>query len=240
VLVHGGWSNPDDWQWVRRQLEDLDVHVQVPDLPSHHSAAAGLLQDAAEVQQVIRSCPAPVAVVGWSYGGTVIGVAAAGETNVTRLIYVASYPELIRDHGEDVSELEEHPHIIVGQDGMYVLDNDWWLTEEKGTTFSPQVREHLRRHPRRPASLRTMTDPLPAAAWQTIPTTVVLGRHDELVSADERAWVTENVKDVRWLDTDHFILFRQPEAITEVVVEALETPQDAHRSGGTTAPVHRD
>jgi surfactin synthase thioesterase subunit len=51
---------------------------------------------------------------------------------------------------------------------------------------------------------------------------VLLGSHDELVSADERVWVSENVKDVRWLDTDHFILFRQPEAITEVVVEALE------------------
>jgi hypothetical protein len=28
---------------------------------------------------------------------------------------------------------------------------------------------------------------------------------------------------VRLLDTDHFILFRRPEAITEVVSEALDT-----------------
>jgi surfactin synthase thioesterase subunit len=69
-----------------------------------------------------------------------------------------------------------------------------------------------------------VTDPVPAAAWQTVPTTVVLGRHDELVSADELAWVSEHIKDVRLMDTDHFILFRQPEAITEVVVEALDDP----------------
>jgi pimeloyl-ACP methyl ester carboxylesterase len=221
VLVHGGWSNPDDWQWVKRRLEDLDVHVEVPDLPSHHRAAAGLVQDAAEVQNAIRSCPAPVVAVGWSYGGTVIGVAAAGEATVTRLIYVAAIPAAVRNQDGDPSWAEEDPHVIVRQDGMLVLDNDWWLAEEKGATFLPEVTEHLRGHPRRPASLRTVTDPVPAAAWQTIPTTVLLGRHDELMSADEVAWVTEQVKDVRMLDTDHFILFRKPDAISDVVAEAL-------------------
>jgi pimeloyl-ACP methyl ester carboxylesterase len=224
VLVHGGWSNPDDWRWVKRRLEDLDVQVEVLDLPSHWSAVAGLVQDAAEVQQAIRSCPAPVVVVGWSYGGTVIGVAAAGEATVTRLIYVASIPEPVRNHDGDASWADEDPHVIVRQDGMFVLDNDWWLTEEKGATFSPEVAEYLRRHPRRPASLRIVTDPVPAAAWQTIPTTVLLGRHDELVSDEELSWVTEHMKDVRLLDTDHFILFRQPETITEVVMEALDNP----------------
>ena len=183
-------------------------------------------QDAEEVQQALRSCPAPVVVVGWSYGGTVIGVAAAGEAAVTRLVYVAAVPTPVRTHEGDLSWLPADPHIIIGQDGTSVLDNDWWLTDEAAATatFSAEIMDHLRHHPRRPASLRTDTDPVLAAAWQTIPTTVLLGRNDELVSADEIAWVTEHVKDVRLLDTDHFIPFRQPEAITQVMVEALDNP----------------
>jgi pimeloyl-ACP methyl ester carboxylesterase len=221
-LVHGSWSNPDDWQWVKQQLEELGVHVQVPDLPSHHSAAAGLVQDAAEVRLAIRSCRAPVVAVGWSYGGTVIGVAAAGEATVTRLVYVAAVPLPIRIQEGDVSWAEADPHVIVRDDGTFVLDNDWWLAEEKGATFSPEVTEHLRRNPRRPASLRIDTDPVLAAAWQEVPTTVLIGRNDELVSAEELGWATEHLNDVRLLDTDHFIPFRHPEAVSEVVVEALD------------------
>ena len=105
------------------------------------------------MEQAIRSCPAPVVAVGWSYGGTVIGVAAAGEATVTRLIYVASIPDPIRYHDGDMSWAEDDPHVIIRQDGMLALDNDWLLTELKGMRFSPEVAEHLRRHPRRPASL---------------------------------------------------------------------------------------
>ena len=107
----------------------------------------GLVDDAAQVRQVIRSCPPPVVVVGWSYGGTVIGVAAAGEATVSRLIYVASVPMDVSVHAGDISWLENHPHIIVRPDGTNVLDNDWWLNEEKGASFSAEVAEHLRRHP---------------------------------------------------------------------------------------------
>src|SRR5436309_985432 len=77
VLVHGMWSNPDDWIWVCQRLLDAGVHVVVPDLPSHRSPTAGLAEDADEVRRAIRSCPASVVVAGWSYGGAVISMAAA-------------------------------------------------------------------------------------------------------------------------------------------------------------------
>ena len=89
MLVHGAWGNPGDWQWVQRPLENRGVHVSVPDLPSHRSASAGLAEDAKEVRAAIQGSPSPVVVVGWSYGGTVIGPAAMGESSVVRLIYVA-------------------------------------------------------------------------------------------------------------------------------------------------------
>ncbi len=90
VLVHGLWVRPVDWRWVGRLLEDADVQVITPDLPSHRTSTAGLADDAAEVREAIRACTPPVAVVGWSYGGSVISLAAAGEGMVARLIYTSS------------------------------------------------------------------------------------------------------------------------------------------------------
>ena len=91
VLVHGLWGRPVDWRWVGRLLEDADVQVITPDLPSHRMSTAGLADDAAEVREAIRACTPPVAVVGWSYGGSVISLAAAGEGMVARLIYISEY-----------------------------------------------------------------------------------------------------------------------------------------------------
>jgi pimeloyl-ACP methyl ester carboxylesterase len=222
VLVHGGWGNPEDWRWVRQHLENVDIHVHAADLPSHRSADAGLEEDAEEVRQAISECPAPVVAVGWSYGGAVIGAAATGETSVVRLLYVAAVPWLPDGAPADLSWLED-PHILSG-DGTHVLDNEWWLNEEAGTTFTEEVRRHLREHPRRPMSLRTESPSKITAAppWQTIPTTVLLGVDDDLVPAEEREIAKHCTSDVRLLETDHFIIFRKPKLISNVIIEALQ------------------
>lgn len=223
VLVHGSWGNPGDWRWVRQNLEGAGVHVQAPDLPSHRSAEAGLEEDAEEVRQAIGNCPAPVVVVGWSYGGDVISVAATGGRSVIRLLYIAAVPSLPDGAPADLSWLENDPHILAG-DGTHVLDNEWWLNEEAGTTFTEEVLQHLRQHPRRPMSLRvvsaskvTTTPP-----WETIPTTVLLGRNDDLVPAEERERAKQFTDDVRLLETDHFIILRQPELVSKVILDALQ------------------
>ena len=207
MLVHGGWGNPDDWFQVRRLLEDAGVQVQTPDLPSHRSASPGLADDAVEVRNAIRSCAPPVVVVGWSYGGTVISMAAAGEPSVTRLIYISAVPAPPNDQPDDLSWVDEDPHVLAREDGTFVLDNDWWLNEEAGTTFTLDVVEHLRRHPRRAVSRET-AQPRTAAAWQTTASTVLIGVDDQLLSENERQWAVNNLEDVRLLDCDHFIIFR--------------------------------
>ena len=69
VLVHGLWGNPEDWRWVSRLLEAANVHVRVPDLPTHRSPSATLADDAEEVRRAIKLCSAPV----WSGGPTAAG-----------------------------------------------------------------------------------------------------------------------------------------------------------------------
>lgn len=222
VLVHGLWSNPDDWKWVTRLLRDSGVHVSVPDVPTHRSGSATLVDDAEEVRRTIRSCPAPVVVAGWSYGGKVISMAAAGEASVARLVYVADIPSVPRRDPQDATWLDQDPHILVADDNTFVLDNEWWLREEAEAIFTGEVLEHCRQNPRRPAAKATMVDPQTTAAWQTVATTVLLGQTDELMTDADRQGAMDLLDDVRVLDSDHFVLFRHPQVIADVVMEALD------------------
>jgi len=111
-------------------------------------------------------------------------MAAMGESSVVRLMYVADIPKPSNDEVRDLSWIHDDPHLIVYDDGTFVLDNDWWLNEEAGTTFPLEVVDHLRRNPRRPVTMAAMQAPR-SAAWRTVPTTVLLGRTDQLVTDEE-------------------------------------------------------
>jgi hypothetical protein len=150
----------------------------------------------------------------------VISMAAAGEASVIRLIYVSDVPMPPKDHPADLSWVDQDPHVLAREDGTFVLDNDWWLNEEAGTTFTPDVVEHLRRHPRRPVS-RGTAQPQTAAAWQTTASTVLIGREDELVPTNDRQWARDDLEDVRLVDNDHIIIFRAPGVVSRIVLEAL-------------------
>lgn len=218
VLVHGLWGGPVDWRWVRGLLEDANVRVITPDLPSHSTPTAGLAEDAEEVREAIRVCTPPVAAVGWSYGGSVISLAAAGEGSVSRLIYISDIPRPAGYPGEDLGRIDADPHILLHPDGRFVLDNDLWLKDE-GETFPAEVRRHFHDHPRRLVT-RATQGAQPKAAWETTPTTVLIGERDTFSEADRR-WADEHLDDVRVIDTDHFIIFRYPEVVAQLVLEAL-------------------
>jgi pimeloyl-ACP methyl ester carboxylesterase len=172
VLVHGLWGFPDDWQWVRPLLEADNIRVLTPDLPSQRSSSAGLADDADEVRRAIRACAPPVVVAGWSHGGPVISMAAAGESSVIRLIYIGEIP---RRQIEDPSWIYSDPNVRIGDDGTIRLVGNWWLEDQGAALFTGEVADYLQRVGRRPSSLATLTDPQTAAAWETIPTTVLIG-----------------------------------------------------------------
>jgi len=94
------------------------VQVITPNLPSRRTPTAGLGEDADEVRHAIRVCAPPTAAVGWSYGGSVISLAAAGEGSVSRLIYIADIPRPAGFPGEDLGWIDADPHVVVHRDNM--------------------------------------------------------------------------------------------------------------------------
>lgn len=227
VLVHGTWGDPGDWFAVRPLLEAAGVRVETPDLVSHRSPAAGLLEDGelvrAAVTAAVTSGDLPVVLVGWSFGGDVVGLASRPPTPVTHLTYLSCTPRAAGTAGPGTDWIDDHPHLRRTTRGTFLLDEEWWLTQEAGTTFPPEVVARLRAHPRREASLRTETDAYPPGppGWHDVPTTVVVGRDDPLVPEQDRHAARERCPDVRIVEGDHFLLWRSPGLVARTVLEGF-------------------
>jgi hypothetical protein len=50
---------------------------------------------------------------------------------------------------------------------------------------------------------------------------VLIGERDNLLSEADRKWAAEHLNHVRVIDVDHFIIFRHPEVVAQLVLEAL-------------------
>mgnify|MGYP003620822692 CR=1 FL=1 len=222
VLVHGAWSNPDDWRWVAALLEADGVDVRAVDLPSHRSAVATRADDVTEVEAAMRDAGSPVVVVGWSYGGAVIDDLDPDGLGIVRLVYVGMFPTGPAAEGTPPPHELDLSHVVFLDEGTCVLDDDWWLAQDEVRSLAPEVQAHLHDHRRRPVALGAWAEGAPTCPWRQVPTTLVLGRSDTTQSPAQQAWATERFDDVRIVDSDHFILWRAPEVLAGVVVEALE------------------
>jgi pimeloyl-ACP methyl ester carboxylesterase len=59
-------------------------------------------------------------------------------------------------------------------------------------------------------------------AWRSIPTTVVLGRQDQETTPERLVWAEEHFEDVRVVDTQHNIGFRDPGIVASIIIDLIE------------------
>lgn len=119
VLVHGLWSDGSSWAKVITELHSLG-HAPV----AAQLSLVSMDDDVASVRRTLATVSGPVLLVGWSYGGAVIGEAARGIESVKALAYVAAFAPA---EGESVSGLSrEYPgsliphHVVVAGDYTYL------------------------------------------------------------------------------------------------------------------------
>ena len=223
VLVHGGWSNPSDWHWVAELLRNDDIAVLAADLPSHHGLGAGRDDDVRAVEELIARATSPIVVASWSYGGAVIGDLEQSLTSVDHLVYVAWVPRPIAlAPGDEPPELElDLSHVLFPDDATCLLDDDWFRTQGVGMSFPPEVQSHLQAHPRRAIALDAFLSPPVGQAWAKVPTTILLGRGDDLIPAPLQEWAQMHFPDVRVVEGNHFMPFVEPEIVAATIQEAL-------------------
>jgi hypothetical protein len=111
-------------------------------------------------------------------GNASMDVGAEGEDGVARLVYVASYPtHPDGEKPEPLDWIDANPMPRRFGDTTFVLDTDLWLAAE-AELFDDRVLAHLRRHQRRPVSLRLLSLDPP----------MLLGGSDGECSCDKQGW----------------------------------------------------
>src|SRR5215813_1166722 len=105
VLVHGAFADASGWSRVIPILERDGYFVTAVQIP-----LTSLSDDVATAKRVVDSQKGPVVLVGHSYGGAVITGAAAGNSNVKALVYLAAFaPEAGEPLGEPGKRFAQPP-----------------------------------------------------------------------------------------------------------------------------------
>src|SRR2546421_2399890 len=86
VLVHGAWADASGWGAVTERLQHDGYTVIAPANPLR-----SVTGDAAYLSTVLATISGPLVLVGHSYGGVAITNAAASNSNVKALVYIAAF-----------------------------------------------------------------------------------------------------------------------------------------------------
>jgi pimeloyl-ACP methyl ester carboxylesterase len=228
VLVHGAWADTSSWNGEVERLQQAGYLTR-----AFANPLRGLTGDAADLADFLRTIPGPIVLVGHSYGGSVITNAAAGNGNVTALVYVDAVAPAV---GENTAELSGRgsalgapPDTLYDQvpyRGAPADDAELYLKQQVFLkSFGPDLPAATARMlwaGQRPATTSAFTTRSKAAAWQTIPSWYVIGTADKIITADSQTAMAQHAKAkiVRVPGGSHLTLISHPEPVTDQITAA--------------------
>ena len=221
VLVHGFWGGAAHWAKVIVELRGRGYDS----LHAVENPLTSLPDDAERTRKMVKQIDGPVLLVGHSYGGAVI-TQAGDLPNVVGLVYVAAFAP---DAGENLGEIagwqaaEAAGNVEPDSDG-YV-----WIKQDK---FRESFCQDL---PADEALVMAVTQKAPIGstfgdvisdpAWKKKPVWYQVSSADRMIHPDsERRMATRmNPRKTIELDSSHASLASQPDAITDLIVEAASS-----------------
>ncbi len=228
VLVHGAFADSSSWNGVIERLLAKGIRVTAPANPLR-----GIAHDSAYAGSIFAQTPGPVLAVGHSYGGAVITNAATQAKNVVGLVYVAAFAP---EEGETLGEVEANskdsvlnsalvPQQYPGNGGTAVeLAIDPAKFRDAFAADLPAQQTRLMAATQRPVAEAAFSEPSGPPAWKHLPAWTVLATGDKAAGADvirsqaERAGAT-----ITEVDGSHVIMISQPQAVIDVILDALAT-----------------
>ncbi len=231
VLVHGAFADASSWSGVVERLQQKGYPVRAVANPLR-----GVASDAAAVRAVMDTIDGPLVLVGHSYGGAVIGTAAAaGDADVKALVYVAAFQPAV---GESLADLTQHPVAdpaptlplapvpITNPDGTPGADL-YLAGDQFRTAFAADVDpDHaaVMAASQRPLSAAAFSEPSPRAAWTDIPSWAVIATQDNAIGADlERFMARRAGSTVLEVKASHAVAVSRPQVVTGVIEKAARS-----------------
>jgi pimeloyl-ACP methyl ester carboxylesterase len=227
VLVHGAFADASSWNGVIERLQAKGIRVTAPANPLR-----GIAADSVYIAAVIEQIDGPVLAVGHSYAGAVITNAAVEARNVVGLVFVAAFaPEEGERLGEaaaaskdavlgSVQVARKYPAGEGKQAVEFVIDPAGFRAAFAADL--PAEVTAVMAATQRPVSELAFAEPSGPPAWKDRPSWAVVATGDRAAGTDvtrsmaERAGAT-----ITEVDGSHVIMVSQPEAVTNVILEAV-------------------
>jgi pimeloyl-ACP methyl ester carboxylesterase len=218
LFVHGALVRDADWWWHRMPapLARYGFGTAAVELPSC-VGRGDLAADAAAVRAAVAAAGGPVALVGHSYGGTVITEAGAGAAH---LVYVTSVlAEAGRSHAESGSG-RPAPWVRPDPDGTLELVGDdlreLFFADCDDATYEAALTRRARQ------DAAALLSPVTAPAWRTVPSTYVVCAEDRAVPAADQRAAAAGAGRVLEVPAGHHPFLAHPELFAETLRTALE------------------
>jgi len=218
VLVHGAFADGSSWNKVIPLLEAEGFTVTAVQNP-----LKSLSEDVATTKRVLDAQKGDVVLVGHSYGGAVITEAAAGNSKVKALVYVAAFAP---DAGETLGALgDRFPAAPLGT--AVVPDSAGFLYIERAKVADvfandlPKEEAALLAATQKPLAAAIFGEPLKAAAWKSIPSWYVVSTQDKAINPDlERFMAKRMGAKIKEVKASHVSFISNPSEIAKVIESA--------------------
>lgn len=225
VLVHGAFAGSSSWNSVIAELSADGYPVIAAANPLR-----GLKTDADYVSRIVRTIDGPVVLVGHSYGGQVIAMAANGAANVKALVFVAG---LAPDTGESAASLGARysggtldralappvPQADGGQD-LYIRQDKYWAQ------FAADVRGDQAMEmaaTQRPITQGALGEAAESPAWKTIPSWFIWGSLDKNIPCTLHAFMATRAaarETIEIAGASHAVMVSHPHEVASLIERA--------------------
>ena len=235
VLVHGAWADASGFAAEIRALRDRGFRAI-----GFANPLRGLSDDARYLADFLRSLPGPLVLVGHSYGGAVISAAATGNEQVKALVFFSGW---MPDEGESIAQVFEghgegslvgpalRPQPFTGPDGSEAGQDLYLDTAQFSAAFAADVDSDtadVMAATQRPWSGAGFYEPSAAPAWRTVPSWYLLCTEDRAIPAATQRFMAERAgARIREVPASHASMVSQPEAATDLILEAAEAAAPA-------------
>ena len=236
VLVHGAWADATGFDPEIRALRDRGFTVI-----GFANPLRDLAGDAAYLAEFLRTLTGPIVLVGHSYGGNVISAAAIGNDQVRALVYFNGW---MCDVGESQQQLLEkfegslvgpsiRPVPFTNPDGSQGAD--LYLAAEAfreafAADVDPKTAGVMAATQRPYAVAAFEATPSAPPAWNTLPCWYLLGTEDKAIPPELQRYMAERANaTIVEVPASHVSFVSQPEAATQLIVQAVEATSAARR-----------
>jgi pimeloyl-ACP methyl ester carboxylesterase len=244
VFVHGAFADASSWIGVIERLQAKGVPVTAPANPLR-----GLTVDSAYIAGVLDETPGPVVAVGHSYGGAVISNAAAQAKNVVGLVFVAAFaPEEGERLGEATAASKDavlgsslvprhYPSTNGGEPAVEFTIDPASFHDAFAADLSAEQAAVLAAT-QRPVAEAAFSDASGVPAWKDLPSWTVVATRDKAAGTDVVRSMAERAgASITDVDGSHVIMISQPQAVTDVILEAVGGSSDPEGTSWASALV---